>query len=184
MNQVFHQNISLEQLIEESTYILIAKKTDPFITSEKISILPDGSKFENKNNPPYYEPPYHNSDLSKNKERNFPPYIKTAYNFKIKEILHSGRVELKNNLISVDEASSNFKLDLHKGFYLNGMRKSPIMESYESSLDYNKYESSDELIIFLSYRLKPFKLKFVVENAYESVDLKEKIVNLIKSVKK
>ncbi len=39
-------------------------------------------------------------------------------------------------------------------------------------------------IIFLSYRAKPFKLRFIVENAYESVDLKEKIVNLIKSVKK
>jgi len=183
MTQINFQNIPLEQLVKMSEYVLIVNKGKPFIVEEKISILPGDSNFLDNNNPPYYEPPYHDREPAKDqKNKNYPPYGRQLFRFQITEILFSSNPELAVNAeIVVSEAHGDRKLRLHKAFYLEGARISPIYVSYESSLNHAIYGGADKVIIFLSHHDDRFY--FICENAYESVRKRKKIIKLINDLK-
>lgn len=84
MTLTHDENISLEMLVRSSQLILVVQKMEPFIRHEKVSIIPAGSMFSGKNNPPYYEPPYNDPEFDKNqKEKNYPPFNRAVYHFKV-----------------------------------------------------------------------------------------------------
>ena len=80
--------------------------------------------------------------------------------------------------IQVIDANDVSRLDLHKMYYIEGMRKSPIYPTYESSLMMGDLEKTSDLIIFIdSYESRYI---FNCENSYERIDNLEMVINLIK----
>ncbi|MCP4135648.1 MAG: hypothetical protein GY754_32065 [bacterium] len=175
----FNDYISLKQLVEISDFIIIVEKADPYTVRKKISILPEGSIYKNKNIPPYYEPPYHGASGKPETDKNYPPYIESTYHFKVVEILYETKKKfIPNEKISVLEAHRDARLDLHKMYYLEGRRKSPIYKSYKSSLSYDNYVKRKKIIIFIKNNCI-----FPVNYSYESLDKKDTILNLIQRLK-
>jgi len=80
--------------------------------------------------------------------------------------------------IQVIDANDVSRLDLHKMYYIEGMRKSPIYPTYKSSLMMGDLEKASDLIIFIdSYESRYI---FNCENSYERIDNLEMVINLIK----
>lgn len=61
-----YENISLEMIVGSSQLILVVEKMEPFVGHEKVLIIPEGSIFSGKNNPPYYKPPYNGPEFDNN----------------------------------------------------------------------------------------------------------------------
>ena len=78
-----YDTLSIENLIARSHCIFIGRKSKPFQTTSPISILPTNSQYEGKNQPPYYEPPYHDSSPGPHLDKNYPPYQQTQFHFEI-----------------------------------------------------------------------------------------------------
>ncbi len=153
MTQTIEDEISLEELIKRSTYILVVKKSEPESTVEKIRIHEDTAKY--------------------------PPFEKTVHHFQVIEELFvtpkdiDGKYkpgELAGKNIDVMPSKIQDKLDLHKHFYLDGWRKSPIVKTYNSTANFNE----KTLVVFLNVRLE-----FAVENAYESLSKKKEILKIV-----
>ncbi len=180
MTQTHYENISLEMVVKSSKLILVVQKRDPFITNEIISILPEGSIFSGKNNPPYYEPPYHDSEFDKNQtKKNYPPFDQTVYHFKVvKELFNSTEASLVGNNIQVLEADNDSRLDLHKMYYLEGRRKSPVYPVYQSALKIEDFEKVKSLIIFVDSHKSRYIL--CCRNSYERISNLQKVNKLIK----
>lgn len=153
LSQIIYQDISLEEMIQTSSGIFHVKKIEPFRCVKKIDIDP----------------------VSKNGDREkYPPYLKVTYYFIVLDVL-MGPGDEKGKTINVLRAHSDSSFRIHQDYYLKGISKSPEYGSYRSSAD---FEKSDELIIFLLVRGDDYEL--VIDGAYETVSLKNKIKKLIR----
>ncbi len=179
VTQIHYQKASLEDVVNRSGYILVAKRAAPFITTESISILPEGSHFEGRNDPPYYTPAYHDAAPGeRQEEKNYPPFSRALYAFEVVEVLFPKESAVQaGERISVVEAYSAQKLDLHKMYNLEGMRKSPLYQRYTSSIKLTDTEAPESMILFLSRVDGQFGLTY--EDAYESLDQKPRVLELI-----
>lgn len=179
MTRTHYEILSLEMVVRLSQLILVVEKSDPFVSSETVSILPSGSKFTGRNNPPYYEPPYSDPDADKNQtEKNYPPFKQTIYHFRvIKELFNATENSLAGKEIQVVDAADGNRLGLHTMYYLEGLRKSPIFQSYEPSLNMDDPEKIKNLIIFIN----PYETRYIFscEDSYESSGEERKVIKLI-----
>lgn len=179
MTMIHHENIPLEMLVRSSQLILVVQKSDPFVSHETVSILPEGSKFAGKNSPPYYEPPYSDPDADKNQtKKNYPPFNRMVYHFKVvKELFNSTEKPVAGKKIQVVAADDGQRLNLHKMYYLAGKRKSPVFLTYEPSFTMETIEKTKEFIIFAN----PYGSRYVFscEDAHEKLDTKKAIKKLI-----
>lgn len=155
VSQIHLSEVSLNTLIDESNCIIIARKTNPFITQSKIDPTPFWKKL---------------FCLKK-------PFIETTYNFIVLDVLYfKGKIS-NDALIHVTSIDGGAALKMY-----NYPNKSPIVDSYKSNVD---FEKSDELILFLNaetipYATKNTKFSFTVADAYESVNKKKEIEKIIK----
>ncbi|WP_319526088.1 hypothetical protein [uncultured Desulfosarcina sp.] len=180
MTQTHYDNIPLEMVVISSELILVVQKSDPFVSHETVSILPEGSIFSGKNHPPYYEPPYNDSEADKKQtEKNYPPFNRTVYHFRVeRELYNATEGSLIGKNIEVVGADDGSRLDLHKMYYLGGMRKSPIYSTYGSSLKMEDFEKVKSLIIFI--RSYDSRYIFSCEDSYEKIEKEKAVKKLIK----
>ncbi|MEK9180854.1 MAG: hypothetical protein AAB871_01315 [Patescibacteria group bacterium] len=122
MNMVHYREVALRDMAWQARYVLLVKKIEPFVEYVDVLIGEDSVKY--------------------------PPFKKTKYHFVV-----SGRMDMSGDgpkigdkIVAID---ANFprKLKVHKLFYLENRRKSPIYERYESRADFLKEK---ELILFVS----------------------------------
>ena len=155
VSQIHYQYISLENLIQQSRLILVAKKLNPFTTEEEI-------------------------EIHKNREK-YPPFKKVISHFNIiKELYNGCGNSYKGMDIKVEGANSDLNLKLHKKYYLQGMGVSPLLTLYESGV--NMY-NADMMIVFLSC-LDDGRIKFSSDGGIESLKKEKEISKLIKKLKK
>jgi hypothetical protein len=103
-----------------------------------------------------------------------------VYHFKVvKELFNSTEDSLVGKNIQVVGADDGSRLDLHKMYYLEGRRKSPIYPTYESSLKMEDFEYARNLIIFIN----PYQSRYIFscENSYERLDNQPVVIKLLKS---
>ena len=167
-----HMNgLSLKELVDISQLIVVAQKSTPFEFSENLSILPKGSEFEGKNTPPYYEPPYNEGCPENVLNKNFPPFVRCGYKFHVLELLyHSSNAYSSLNdgeEITVFDACETQCLATHQGYYLRGVRRSPVYRSYLGSVE-NIDSCTENLILFL--RINELSKGFEL-SSFESYDL-------------
>ena len=164
MTQIAYINITLEQVVQKSNCIIIAKKANPSMSTKEVNITPVWKSIIGKK---------------------YPPFTEITYHFIVNEILYAENTISEG--ISIDVFPANQEKDFmsHKEYCLRGIGKSPIYEAYNYDMKkftFKKdiYDSSNELILFLN--TKDYKtFTFVAEHAYESINLKEKVVDIIKN---
>ncbi len=155
MSQMVLDYISLEQLVKDSSLILVVERCTPETTVLPIKIGED--------------------------EEKYPPYHKISYHFSVIEILYAGgRTVVDGNRLEVLEANWHFLLNLHKGYYLDGMRRSPLISSYDSPA--TTLENA-RIIVFLRQNAEK-ELEFTVANSIESILKRDEVLRLIKELKK
>ncbi|MBN1897357.1 MAG: hypothetical protein JW827_01150 [Spirochaetes bacterium] len=154
LNITHFTDITLEDMIERSGYILVVTKQSPFETRKKIKIHPDTKKY--------------------------PPFEHAVFHFQVKEELYSkDKTSLRDKKIDVLPPDLADRLDLYKRYHLEGVSKSPIYLNYQTKVDFYK---SKEMIIFLSKKENEHYL-MTVNGGYEKLSKKKKIYKLIKKLK-
>lgn len=178
VSRVHFEENSLERLILTSSNILLVSKAASFSTNTMMSILPKGSQYEGKNNEPFYEPPYSDYDASPQLDKNYPPFRVNEHHFKVVSVLKNSSENLhENNEITVVEAHTGAQLSLHRRYYMEGIRKSPIYSSYKPSIDIDSLSSHDIFIIFIDEYENIYQYSAI--NAYERLELKDEIMKRI-----
>ena len=169
----------LERVVEMSNLIIIAEKEFPFETTEMVSILPEGSNYEGKNDPPYFYPPHNDKDLEIERlNRNYAPYTCRLLNVKVKEVLLDRERSVKTGeVISIKEGQSSMRLSLHKMYNLEGKRKIPIFYFYDSPLSYETRLNYNPLIIFIRASQNGFEL--TAAESFDSLNLLEQVKGLL-----
>jgi hypothetical protein len=132
MTRTHYDDMSLEGLVRESEAIFCGTLADPPTRVELISILPEGSEFEGSNVEPFYEPPYHDRDPGPHRDKNYPPYRQVWHRLVVEEVLRGDGAE-PGDVVEVCEGATGRHLDLHRMYYLEGKRKSPIYRAYRSA---------------------------------------------------
>jgi len=159
VSQIHLLDISLDEVVQDSSCIVIARKADPFVTEEKINITPFWKRLFGKK---------------------YPPFTKTTYHFVVIDVLFSKGKISENKLINVIPASQESYFVMHKCYYLEDVVPSPSVRSYKTNIN---LEKSDKLILFLTTSDYD-NFTFTVENAYEDFNKKKEIENIIRKKNK
>lgn len=152
MSKVYYEKITLEEMVKQSNAIFIVEKATPFLSIEDIKIHENVEKY--------------------------PPFKKTTYHYRVIEVLF-GNKDLCKKKIRVMSPDNERALRLHKDYYLKGISKSPIYQSYSSRFDLVK---DKKVILFLNH-VKKDEYKLTVLSAVESIQMKTKITELIRTLK-
>jgi len=144
-SKIFYNKISLKELISSSPYIFLVEKSDPFITKESRNI-------------------HWNIFMHK-------PYQQTIYNFKVVEQLKTNNDPSIDTKIRVAPAYNEWKFIMYQKYALEGIRKSPIYEKYDTLANFDKEK---RLVVFLSKKEKGYEL--FCTGAYESPAKKDIIL--------
>lgn len=155
MSQVHYEFLTLEEMVHHSSCIIVAKKNDPFISSEDIDIT-RGASFSEEEMPP--------------------PYRKLTWSFDVLKTL-KGKKFIKKGRIQVTEAHFDASLKVHTSWHIDGMSRSPSYQAYNSGTDISDL---DEAILFL-HHYKEFH--FALDFSWESIDRKKEIKKLIRKTK-
>lgn len=165
MSQIHYNQIELEQVIRESTIIVIAEPLSEYIQFKTLKI----SFFNTKKKPAFK---YH------------------WYNFRINEIIYIEESLLKkplsDDIIRVYPAEIDMYLDMHRNYYLNNISESPFVFNYNPS-DSSINPGTDKVILFLrvhenKYTEKGiFNFSFTYSNSYESIMKLEEVKQIIKN---
>ena len=160
------RELTLEQVIENSSVIAVVKKGEPPFIVEEVPIHKDRQKF--------------------------PPFKKSIYLFEITDILYkndsahqatfSQNVSLSpGDTIKVLQADYDKELDLHKRYNLEGDMKTIEIGHYK---DYDmKLEKSKECIVFLCYNQNEKMLEFTADGSIEALNKKDKIIGYLRKMK-
>lgn len=152
--KVHFQDVSLEEVIASSQVVAVAKPVAPAQTRDSVSVLPDGSEYEGKNQPPYFSPPYNDTLDAPSLSRNYPPFRWTWTHVVVTEVLRQeGTAVSVGDTLAIASGDLDRKLDMHRGYHLYGHRKSPIVQRYAPSKG-NGVDSDDEdgFIVFLHHK--------------------------------
>jgi hypothetical protein len=181
MTQVHFESVSLEDMVRRSDLIVVVQKLDPFAVLDSVSILPKGSEFEGRNEPPYYEPPYVGASSEPLLDKNYPPFVWQSYRFRVVEVLFEAGGAVKGgDTLLVAEAHAGRQLSLHRNYYLRGFRKSPICDRYETKLGpLGDEEGPQELILFVDRAQDGYELAMF--GAYEATDQKQQTMHLLEA---
>ncbi len=151
VSQVILNSVSLDEVLNNSCCVVVAKKADPFIRTEQISTTPPEDATGKK----------------------FPPFTKTSYRFVVLEALTSAKDISPGRVIQVVSPSEQHHLVMHKAHYLGRPVPSVNIPSYQ---DHPDPDRPDTLILFLS-DTDDSNFVFTVENAFESVSNKSEILS-------
>jgi hypothetical protein len=148
VSRIYNKEVDLEKLIAMSGYIFVVEKSRPFLKSDTIEI--DDSKTH-------------------------PPFISSRQCFRIVEVLKNGSSDkIKSGTgIEVNSAYDGTRLAMYRKFRLDGISVSPIFETYNQGS--HEIEKQDRYIVFLQARGEQGRYSFSVNDAVESVLLKEEI---------
>ena len=183
MTRTHYQQLSLEDVVRRSVLIVAAQKTEPFTFNELMSILPKKSQYKDKNEPPYYQPGYGDGKPDNLLDKNFPPFVNNGFSFEILDLLYSHiDYEYENNKnIRVLDAFWERRYELHKGYYLEGKRKSPIYQSYRTSIeDLEGYDLPMILMLKKNQENQCFEL--CVFQSYEALNYQEEVLAAVKKL--
>ena len=143
--------ISLEELVQQSDWIAVVRKSSPFQVSKKKLT----SMFPWK-----------------------PRFIYQTHHYEVQEVLFRNEYlsPITTTIIAVKPAHFSTRLRVHKLYHNKGVRKIPIYQRYESTFH---REQEERLIIFCSYLSKGKGLSYKAESSWESVERKEEILSII-----
>ena len=150
MGQIHPRYIALEDLVQRSDLIVIARPESPFITEKMIP-------------------------LAKGRKR-APPYRLATCHFQVLETLYNAWANVVPTRIAVFPADWESNFELAKQYYLKGLSKHVVREYYESKTA-PQDPGKQPVILFLYYRSE--SAEFVVQGGYESVEMKRTVVRLI-----
>ncbi|WP_282081094.1 hypothetical protein [Aquimarina algiphila] len=112
-----------------------------------------------------------------------PNFIHPIHHYKVEEILYKGNEANQINIgqdISVRRANFRTHLRRHKMYHLRKMRKSIYTYHYEKEMDIT---TVNQAIIYITYQEEDKVFEYVVQGAYDSIDKKENILNLLHTIK-
>jgi hypothetical protein len=177
MTQIHPEYIELAEIVEWAQVIVVAAPADPPHRTEVVSILPPGSEFEGKNDPPYHDgfeydpetPPEGRLD------RNYPPYSRFWRAFTVRDVL-KGEAALAGTTIEARNANDGIHLGGHQSYYIQGIGESPIVETYEPA---ERPGATDTQILFLHTLSDGTGYEFVAEGAVETLAKRADVEALI-----
>lgn len=177
MTQIHPEYIDLAQIVEMARVIVVATPTDPPHRIEAVSILPPGSQFEGKNDPPYadgadYDP---EGPQGGRLDRNYPPYSRYWRGYTVGEVLR-GDAALAGTTVEARSADDGMHLGGHSLYYIEGIGESPICETYEAS---GRPGPTDPQILFLYALEDGSGYEFVAEGAIEVTAKRADVESLI-----
>jgi len=164
-NKIYYEEADLKKMAEFSGLILVVKPKSPFINLEKKVIKASGKKkysghaFEFKTN---------------------------SYNFEVVKVLkNSGDSDLTGKQIKIYPAFTLTKLELQKKYNFEGVAKSPIYESYKSSIKSEKDLEKESIIIVFIAHIADSEIgkniyQLIFENGYERFSYLSEIEKLVK----
>ncbi|MFH1394366.1 MAG: hypothetical protein ABIH29_05820 [Candidatus Micrarchaeota archaeon] len=113
------QEISLEELVSHSTYILVVERLRPFEKVEMVELHEDKKKC--------------------------PPFRKVTYRYRVlEELVNRGGLRLKKE-IEIVAPFTSMDMEAHRKIYIEGVSKSTIRPEYNGGADFG----SGKLIVFL-----------------------------------
>ena len=164
-------------LIHQSDTVLIVEGLSPFDDTRMVSILPPGSDYEGKNDPPYYNPPYRDAAPDDQLRNNYPPFQVNRWHVKVIDTLYTNDKDIEiAPFLFVEPGNTASKLSLYRRYYLQGHRKSPIYHRYQSQWP-TQPETGQQFIVFL--RQVDAQWELTIEDAIEGVEGLETIKELI-----
>jgi len=177
MTQIHYEGIELPEIVEWSKLIVIATPADPDHRIEKVSILPKGSQFEGKNDPPYapeaeYDPA---TPEAGRPDVNYPPYSRHWRIFDVHEVL-KGDPAVAGTRIEARGSDDDVHLGSHCLYYIQGIGESPIVEAYQPT---GRPGKTDVRILFLYVLEDGSGCEFVAEGAEEVVAMRGAVEALI-----
>jgi hypothetical protein len=162
-NQIFYDEIPLKRVVEMSEIILQVKRSFPIEHTKEIPVIGINKRFPDK----------------------MYPFREISYNFTIlKVLMNSSKRELKpNDNISVLEAFNSEKRSIHERYYLEGVSKSPIYETYKTKVNiYDVKKTEEKYIIFIRTTGKD-RYEFAAENSIDFAGIEAMVMILINSKK-
>jgi len=179
MMQNKYENVSLDLLIEKADLVAIVSAQDTYVEFENISILPPGSEFTGKNEPPYFYPLYHDENPQDQLNRNYLPYSSPKMMVNVNEVLFdsSGEVTPGEGL-TYHGADSGLLLELHRKYHLEGKRRPALLKNYRSSDQNFSPIFCDQFIVFLIKTTTGWEE--VVGNAAESMKSLDDVNKLLR----
>lgn len=162
MSQIHYEKITLEELIRNSSFIVLVRPANPAYTIRKVKIdakllkeLGVQTKLKNK----------------------IPDFERRIYRYEILEV-YKGNINEKE--IQTLPANYENSLELHALYYGIGLSKSPIYPHYESSISEETEQSNKNFILFLNSTGKTGEYESSVSGGAESENKKEEILELIR----
>jgi hypothetical protein len=153
MSQVVFRYIPLEELVQSSEMVLLARKAAPFESFEKIPVKGKSGK-------------------------KCPPYEKHLNHFLVVEEISNPGKSLLRKRIKVRSAYFEQNVRLHEMYYRDGKMKSPIFPAYKPGLDVG---NASELIIFIN-RVRDagnVEFEYACWFSFESADAYAKIKGIL-----
>ncbi len=183
MSQIHPEYIELAQIVEQAELIVVATPSDPAHRTEIVSILPPGSKFEGKNDPPYSDDAEFDPDVDVNVnvegqgrlDRNYPPFSRMWHGFAVSKVL-KGDASLAGTSIETRAADDDIHLGGHRLYYIQGIGESPICETYAPSA---RPGDTDARILFIYALPDSTGYEFVAEGAVEVLAKRADVEGLI-----
>lgn len=106
-----HEQIQLQALIEQSSFIAVVEPASPPTKRTEISIAPKGAS-----------------------NKKYPAFPRLQHRYVVTEVLKNERGKLAEGaIIEVDLADFDTRLTVHRRYYLEGLRKIPIYSYYTPS---------------------------------------------------
>ena len=116
--------------------------------------------------------------------KSVPDFTYYIDHYEVEEVIYNGNGELvkikEGQQITVRSAEFQKNLDRHKKYYIKNIRRSMYVYVYENELDIN---TTDRAIVFITYSEKERMFEYSVDGAYDSIDKKEIVLQLLKKKK-
>lgn len=155
VSQIVLNPVSPDDVLRDSSCVVLAKKADPFIQKEEISITPQSGPAGGKD---------------------YPPFTKITYRFIVLEVLYSDKDISPGQVIQVVSPSQQHRFVMHQAYYLGGPVPSVNVPSYQTPVN---LDAINELVAFL--RSSDYSsFTFTAENAFESTSKKSEIMSRLK----
>lgn len=177
MTQVHPEYIELAEVVEWSDVIVIALPADPPHRIELVSILPPGSVFAGKNEPPFHDGFEYDPEMAEagRLDRNYPPYSRYWGRFTVREVL-KGAAPGAGAIIESRGADDGTHLGGHRLYYIQGIGESPICETYAST---DPPGPGDPHILFLRTLADGAGYEFVAAGSVEGLARRADVEALI-----
>jgi hypothetical protein len=128
VGRIFHNDLTLEEVVGRSRGIYLVKPADPFVRTEDIDITPK----EEKGNTTVV--------------RAYPPYVRRYYRYKVLEVLYGKTPEDKMEVLNANDGT---RLGMHRKYHVEGISRSVAFSHYSQGLgDLEKQESMIAFVIF------------------------------------